>query len=333
VLSLEFVRLELLLLLGLLPLWWLAARPARRAGVLFSRSGQAASASEGRWRSRWLARLPRLLRAAALATLIVVLAGPVLIFTKDEVEREEIAIVMAVDLSSSMLAEDMEQGKTRMQVARETAVRFVLGRPDDRIGLVAFAGEALTRVPPTNDRDVVVAAVESLDIGLLQDGTDISGAIIAATNRLLTQPHETKIIVLLTDGAHNAHGVTPLAAAEVADAHGIRVFAISILGDPIGAEGTESTSEIAVAQRTQLAQEIETVLTQVARVSGGRYFHASNRAALDSVYVEVGRLATTSMTLVEQTESVPVHSWFLLVSVFLICSEAAIRGTRHGVVP
>lgn len=331
--NVEFVRIELLWLLALLPVWWLVARPAARAGVLFSRSDRAAAVGPGRWRARAIAVLPRLLRVAVLACLIVVLAGPVLIYKKDAVEREEIAIVMAVDLSSSMLAEDMEQGKSRMQVARETAVRFVRGRPDDRIGLVAFAGEALTRVPPTDDRDVVVAGVESLDIGLLQDGTDISSAIVASTNRLLGQPHETKIIVLLTDGAHNAHGVTPLAAAEAANAHGVRVYAISILGDPVAQEGGESTSELAIAQRTQLAQEIETVLTQVARVSGGRYFHASNVAALDSVYSEVGRLATTSMTLVEQTESVPVHPWILLAAVLLICSEATVRGTRFGVVP
>lgn len=331
--NLEFVRYELLWLLALLPLWWWMARPAARAGVIFSRSDRAGSVAAGRWRARTLAVLPRLLRAAVLASLILVLAGPVLIYRTDQVEREEIAIVMAVDLSSSMLAEDMEAGKNRMQVARETAVRFVRGRPDDRVGLVAFSGEALTRIPPTNDLDVVVAGVESLDIGLLQDGTDIASAIVASTNRLLREPHDTKIVVLLTDGAHNGQGVTPLAAAEAAKAHGVRIYAISILGDPIGAGSTEPASQVAIAQRTQLAKEIETVLTQVARVSGGRYFHASNRAALDSVYSEVGRLATTSITLTEQTESVPVHRWILLVAVLLVCSEATLKGTRLGVVP
>ena len=331
--NLQFARAELLVLLAIIPLWWLVVRPSRRSGVIFPRTSRAGSLPRGARRAAVLAALPRFLRVAALASLIVVLAGPILVLEGEAVEREEIAIVMAVDLSSSMLAEDMENQKNRMQVARETAVRFVRARADDRIGLVAFAGEALTRVPPTDDQEVVVSGVESLDIGLLEDGTDISGAILTSTSRLRDAPHTTKLIILLTDGAHNAHGVSPLAAAEAATTTGAKIYAISILGDPTGADTSEPASALAISQRAQLAAEIETVLTQVARVSGGRYFHAADGAALDSIYRQIDRMETTSVTLVEQTETAPVHAPFLFAALFLICAEVAVKGSRLGTVP
>lgn len=331
--SLQFARIELLGLLVLIPGWWLIARASRRSGVTFPRTGNAAVLSHGHRSAAPLAALPRMLRAAAFASLVVVLAGPVLVLRGATVEREEIAIVLVVDLSSSMLAQDMEKGRTRIQVARETAVRFLRIRPDDRIGLVAFAGEAFTRVPPTDDLDVIVASVERLDAGMLQDGTDISGAIAAATNRLIAQPHNTKVAILLTDGAHNARGVTPFAAAQAAAAHDVKIYAISILGSPTDSTTSEPSSELAIQQRTELTREIETVLTQVARVTNGRYFHVSGGAALDSVYRQIDRLETTSVALIEETETKPAHVWFLLAGLLLLCAEATATGSRYGTVP
>ncbi|MEX0911981.1 MAG: VWA domain-containing protein, partial [Gemmatimonadota bacterium] len=139
----EFLRGELLLMVALLPIWWFATRPNWRSGVLFPRSAPAPMLRSRRGKTIVLAAVPRLLRGAAQASLIFVLAGPILVYQIDAVEREELAMVLAVDLSSSMLAQDMEEGKTRMEVARETAVRFIRGRATDRVGLVAFAGEAL----------------------------------------------------------------------------------------------------------------------------------------------------------------------------------------------
>ncbi|MEX0911980.1 MAG: VWA domain-containing protein, partial [Gemmatimonadota bacterium] len=175
--------------------------------------------------------------------------------------------------------------------------------------------------------------IESLDTGLLQDGTDIAGAIVTSTRRLLTEPHESKLIILLTDGAHNAQGITPRQAAEAATANGVKIYAISILGAPIAPDSGAAASEVARAQRARLEQEIETVLTQVARISEGRYFHAANQVALDSIYGEIDELATTSVALLEQTETVPVHGWFLFLAVLLICAEASVKGSRYGVVP
>lgn len=331
--SLHFARIELLGLLVLMPAWWLIIRLGRGSGVTFPRAGTTDALSRGQRRAALLAALPRLFRAAALASLIVVLAGPVLILKGDTVEREEIAIVLAIDLSSSMLAQDMEEGRNRMQVARETAVRFLRGRPEDRIGLVVFSGEAFTRVPPTDDLDVIVASIEKLDAGMLQDGTDIAGAIIAATNRLIAEPHATKVAILLTDGAHNARGVSPLAAAQAAAANNVKIYAISILGNPTDTTASEPSSELAIQQRAELAREIETVLTQAARVTNGRYFHASGEAALDSVYGQIDRLETTSVALVEETDTRPAHVWFLFAGLLFLCVEAAATGSRYGTVP
>ena len=327
-----FARVELLLLLLMLPLWWLRASH-RKTGLLFARANALQGLPATGRLVAGLATLPRMLRAGALGSLVVVLAGPTVVRTSEVSEREEIAIVLAVDVSSSMLAEDMEEGQTRMATARETAARFVRARTGDRIGLVVFSGEAFTRITPTDDPSVVLAGVEELETGLLRDGTDISSAIIASTNRLLPQPHQTKVIVLLTDGAHNAQGVSPLAAAQAAATHGVKVYAVSILGAATDTASGGEDAEVALRQRTELEREIETVLTQVARVSNGRYYHASQGAELDSIYGEIDRLETTLVGQRQQSETAPAHVWFLLAALALVSCEATVTASRWGAVP
>ena len=339
--SLAFARSEILLLLALLPLWWWWTG-REGAALLFARSaaladlGRAAGPAGRSSVLGLLATLPTTLRAGAIASLLVVLAGPTLVRSGEVTEREEIAIVLAVDVSSSMLAEDMEEGRTRMEVAKETAARFVGARSGDRIGVVAFSGEAFTRVPPTDDPALVLAGVDGLETGLLRDGTDISGALVAATNRLAAEPHRTRVVVLLTDGAHNASGVTPLAAAEAARANGVKVYAVSVLGVPADTATGEAgriERELRRAQRRELEREIETVLTRVARESGGRYWHASGGAALDSVYGEIDRLETTPVGQARRVETRPAHALFLLGALLLLSGEALFTGSRWKVVP
>jgi len=206
-----FARPLLLLLLALLPLWWWWRR-SRRSLVAFSDVALLAPVVGAR---RWLGEMPPGLRMLTLGTWIVAAAGPQLSVSTTEIRSEGISIVLVVDVSSSMLAEDFAPSN-RLDVAKNQAIAFIRGRQYDRIGLVAFAAEALTRVPLTTDYAVIEQAVLDLKIGELEDGTAIGTALATGANRLRAAPGESRVMVLLTDGESNRGRVDPRTAAEVA---------------------------------------------------------------------------------------------------------------------
>jgi Ca-activated chloride channel family protein len=216
-----------------------------------------------------------------------------------------------------MWAEDMADQATRLDVAKETLQHFLAAREDD-IGLVSFAGEALTRLPLTGDTYVTQQAVDALEVGLLLDGTDIAGAIAAGGGLLRDAPHGSKILILVTDGAHNRAGLRPTLAARAAAVHGIRIYPIAI--------GTEEGTGVGAAN-------METVLTQAAQLTGGRYFRATDVAALDEIYAEIDRLTEPTEELVERQEIIPIGVWPLLVGILLLITGASLRASRWGVVP
>ena len=227
----------LLLLLGLVAWWWRRRRgevPAAR----YSDVSIPAAVSAQRW---WVA-LPPVLRALSVAALIVAGAGPRIGGDTVEVKQEGIAIVITIDISSSMLAEDFAPSN-RLAVAQRQAVAFIRGRSADRIGLVAFAGEALTQVPVTLDYPVIEQAVMDLKIGSLEDvwtsitsmswesledGTAIGSGLATAVNRLRRAPDKSKVVLLLTDGENNRGLIDPRTAAATAAAYGIKVYTIGV---------------------------------------------------------------------------------------------------------
>lgn len=330
---LELAAPRYLLLLTLVPLWWWVASPGRGSGVLFAR-GEGVRRLAG-WRGRaWAVEvLPRLLRSLTLVALIVALAEPQAVSTVEETERRAIGMALAVDVSSSMLAEDMEEGKDRMEIARAAAMRFARGRSRDRVGLVAFSGEAITRVPLTSDPEVVVAGVESLAVELVPDGTDIAAAILTSTRRLMDSPLEPRVLVLLTDGAHNGRGITPLVAARVAAALGVRIHAISISGRADTDSLDAAARALVLANQERMEREMETVLSQVARVAGGRYFHGTSAQALDSIYLEIDREEAPVLETREREVRTPLRFWALLAALGLLVAEPLLRGSRWGVIP
>ena len=196
-----------LLLLLAIPFWWWYRR-RRRVSVPFSDVRMAGEVGKPPW---WTA-LPPILRSLGLAALIIAAAGPQVGGSTVEEKREGIAIVIAVDISSSMLAEDFAPSN-RLEVAKQEAIGFIRGRKADRIGLVAFAGEALTQVPVTLDYPVVEQAVSSLRIGSLEDGTAIGSGLATAVNRLRRAPGKSKVVLLLTDGENNRGRIDPRTAA------------------------------------------------------------------------------------------------------------------------
>src|SRR2546430_4409251 len=221
----SFARPLLLLALGLLPLWWWlrAKRLAGLAGTQMSDVRSAAGAAE----RLWVARLPVTLRSACLGAWIIAAAGPRIGAARSETRSEGISIVLAVDISGSMQAEDFAPAN-RIDVAKQTAIEFVRARTSDRIGLVAFAGQALTQVPITTDNAVLEQALRELHPGMLEDGTAIGTAIGTAANRLRRAPGRSKVLVLLTDGLNNKGTVDPRTAGQAAAALGIKTSVIRV---------------------------------------------------------------------------------------------------------
>jgi Ca-activated chloride channel family protein len=271
--------------------------------------------------------LPKLITAAALAALVVALAGPERVEIVEETSLEGRGLGLVVDLSSSMLAEDMGGRQSRISLAREAAVRFARRRVYDELSLVAFGSEALTRVPPTTDRELIVQGVESLEIQLVRDGTDISGAILTSVSRLLESERNPRVVVLLTDGAHNGPEIPPLVTARAAAAVDVRIHAISILAPDDAAVGLAGS-----IVRDRFGNERETVLQGLADITGGRYFRAPSPAALDSIYDEIDRLETPRPRIEEAEVRHPLAGWLYLLALTLLAADALLRGSRWGLV-
>ena len=263
----------------------------------------------------WLQWLPLLLRLVSFTALIGALAGPQAVRVFDDPQEEGVGIALALDLSTSMWAEDMGARVSRLDVAKTTAMSFIDARDDD-IGLVAFAGEALTRLPLTHDGYVVLDAVEQLEVGLLTDGTDIAGAIAAGAGLLEDTPHESKILILVTDGAHNKAGVMPDLAARAAAAVGVTIYPVAI--------GQE---------RGRDQNAMETVLTQAARITGGEYFQATDVNALSAIYEEIDRRVQPSEATIQRIEATPYRWLLALIGLSLAVVAIALRGSPLGVLP
>jgi Ca-activated chloride channel family protein len=281
-----FARPLLLLLLGLIPLWLWLRRRRRPPAVRIADGAVAAQART----SPWPVRLPPALRSLAIAALVTAAAGPRFAGDETRIRREGIAIVVAIDVSSSMLAEDFAPSN-RLEVAKRQAIGFIRGRRSDRIGLVAFAGEALTQVPVTLDYPVLERSVLDLRIGTLEDGTAIGSGLATAVNRLRRVRSPSKVILLLTDGENNRGAIDPRTAADAAAAFGVRVYTIGV--------GTEGEARIPTGRGLSgfryemLPVRIdERLLTDIAERTGGRYFRAKDADALSRIFTQIDELET-----------------------------------------
>ena len=315
--SFEFGQPSFLALLALLPAWWWWVRPKGLAGLLIARGEPAEALALRGWKARMLETLPNAMRLAALGFLVLALCQPRIVRTLEEPLTEGVGIAFAIDLSTSMWAADMAERTTRLQAAKATVLRFLENREDD-VGLVSFAGESLIRLPVTHDVYVVEMAVDEMEVGLLTDGTDIAGAIAAGAGLLRDTPHTSKVLILVTDGAHNKAGIVPAVAARAAAAFDVKVYPIAI--------GDEPGPRAAV-------NEMETVLTQTARITGGRYFRAPDVEALEAIYDEIDRLEVASEVITERVVSVPLGLGRVIGSMVVLAGANTLRGSRWGVLP
>lgn len=310
-------------LLIVFPLWWLWRRDNN--GFRFSR-GDVASRSSRR-RSRWLAVLPILLRGLAVLALIVALARPQTGVTAEEVDAEGISIALVVDISSSMLALDM-QPLDRLEVAKRTVLEFVRHRKYDRIALIAFAGEAVTQVPVTIDYAVLERAVSELRVDLLEDGTAIGTALATATNRLRRVPGSSKVVILLTDGENNRGEIDPITAARAAATFSIKTYTVGVGSEGVapvpigpGPAGTEYAN-----MRVRLDEDL---LRRIATITGGQYFRATNARALEEIYRQIDELERTPVRVRRYLEFSDHFRPFVIMAAILLLSEWALRARRY----
>jgi len=325
----SFSRPVLLGLLLALPLWWWWRRQrlSRLAGAPMSDVRPAMGPVE----RLWIARLPVSLRSLCLAAWIIAAAGPRLGSARAELRSEGISIVIALDLSSSMLAEDFSPSN-RLDVARRTAMEFVRARSSDRIGLVAFAGQALTQVPITTDYEVLEEAIRQMRVGILEDGTAIGTAIATSANRLRRAPGKSKVVVLLTDGVNNKGTVDPRTAAHAAAAFGIKIYTIGV-GRQGDAPVPTGRGPLGLRYETMPVEIDEQLLGEIAQTTGGRYFRATDAASLSNIFAEINRLEKTPVQHLVYRRYEEAYRVPLGIGLLALALELVLAGTFAVRVP
>ncbi len=286
----QFADPSVLYLLALVPLLaiWYVWRYRRRFVPLTLSGFQGLEGMGPSWRVRLMPLLP-VLRLLALSALIVAMARPQSMFSQEKITTEGIDIALALDISTSMWAIDFKPN--RMEAAKNTAVDFIASRPNDRIGLVVFAGEAFTQCPITLDHRLLSSLVRDADAWQIKDGTAIGDGLWLAIGRLMDSTAlKSRVIILLTDGVQTAGEFAPLDAARAASDLGIRIYTVGI--------GSQSTRNIPVLdKRGQKIFELdpkssidEKTLTEVAEMTGGIYYRATSTEKLRDIYAEIDRL-------------------------------------------
>jgi len=313
-------------LLLLLPAWWLWRRRRSEGAIVFSRTGVLA---KGPRAGKFIARSIFVLRNVALVALILALARPRSGARVENISTSGINIVLAVDLSSSMLAEDF-QPSNRLEVAKTKLKQFILARQSDRIGVVAFAGEALTQVPLTTDYNVLLKAVDNLGAGQLEDGTAIGTGIATAANRLRDAAGRSRVMILMTDGVNNRGDIDPLSAAKAAAVYGIKIYGIGV--------GTEGYAPVPVGRdvfglkfENQRVQIDEALLRQIAALSGGRYFRARDAAALGAIYSQIDRLERAPLQSRSYVRYTELYRWFVALALLALLGELALLAWKAPV--
>ncbi len=318
----RFLHPEFLWLLTLLPL--LAVFRGRRSAapaLVFSSTSIAATLAEGR--KSGIGRLVPALRMIALALLILAFARPQLGNTTTEIEASGIDILLAVDVSGSMEALDFTlKGKAanRLDVVKSVMETFINERPNDRIGLLAFSGRPYMVSPLTLDHDWLLRRLNSLSIGMVEDGTAIGSAIGSGVNRLRDRDAKSRIMILLTDGMNNAGTVPPLMAAEAAETLEIKVYTIGA--------GTRGEAPMPVVDqfgrkrlmRVKVDIDDET-LGKVAEMTGGRYFRATDTKSLAKVYDEINTMETTTRTIKKFENYRELFVWFVAAAMLMLAAE------------
>ncbi len=319
--------LMFLLLLLVPALVWLRYARRRQAPLTFSDG----AALLGLPRSPWLAlrKLPPALFAAGLVFLVAAAARPQKGMSESRVETEGVDIVLVVDTSTSMRADDFSTATKRMDrldAAKSVLAQFIQARPDDRLGIVAFAAMPYTIAPLTTDHAWLMLQMDRLQTGMLEDATAIGDAIASGVNRLRDSQAKSKIVILLTDGIHNAGRLTPPDAAQAAAALGIKVYTIGAGSDQPRASG--------IFGFVQGGAEIdEATLKKIAEITKAKYFRATDLKSLEETYQAIDEMEKTKIELDQYTRYEEKFAPFLILGLLCLAFETLLGFTRLGRLP
>ena len=321
----------ILLLLAILPIAWYLRTRFGRKGVSLAFSWWAGAQAAGRGRAPWRRGWPQALEIAAYALVILALVRPQKILSEVNVSSHGLDIMLALDVSGSMSALDF-QPKNRLNVAKQVVADFAAAREDDRLGLVVFAARSYTQCPLTLDKGMLVNALSGVELGMIEDGTAVGLGIASCAQRLRAGSGEDKVIVLITDGRNNVPRVEPITAARAAAALGIKIYSVGIGTHgkpvPVPARGFFGTS----VRQVRIDLD-EASLREVAEVTQGRYFNASNAAALKGIFAEIDRLEKVELKGRKYYEYEELSPIFLLASLALLACAVVLRHSWCRVLP
>lgn len=292
-----------LIIIPLLVVWYIFAGRKRQAYVKFSDTSFFNGMPKS-WRI-YAQHVLFAIKMCALTLLIIALARPQSSSKNQKINIDGIDIVLTIDLSSSMLAQDLKPD--RLEAAKSISADFVKGRPEDRMGLVVFASETFTQVPLTTDHGMLLNMMKEMKCGMLEDGTAIGDGLASSVSRLKDSEAISKVVILLTDGDNNSGSIDPATAAEMAKLFGVRVYTIGV--------GTRGTAPYPVQtpfggiQYQQIPVTInEPLLQQIADETGGKYYRATSNEKLEQIYAEIDKLERSKIEINEFTR---VHEEFL----------------------
>jgi Ca-activated chloride channel family protein len=317
-----------LLLLFLLPLfWWLVRRKKNTASIRFSAAELIRQPKPG-LKVVLLENL-MILRMVAIALVIIALARPQKPVVHQRIYKQGIDIVLALDTSTSMNALDFEiKGKryNRLYVVKQVVEQFIDQRLNDRIGMIAFAGEAYIVCPLSLDHEWLLTNLERVKIGMVEDGTAIGSSIMSALGRLKTSDAKSKIIILLTDGRNNSGKISPQTAAEAAKALGVKIYTIG--AGSIGEVPYPATDVFGRETVQYIEIDIdESTLTQIAKTTGGQYFRATDTASLKTIYEQIDKLETTPFKQPMYTQYDELFRAFLFWAIIIFILEQVLSNT------
>ena len=313
----EFLNLNILYLLVIIPLlvvyYILAGR--KRASLVVSTVGGVKAPRTLRY---WLRHVPFVLRLAALTVAIIALARPVVANHQEETTTEGIDIVLAMDISGSMLARDFTPD--RLSAAKQLATEFVAERTGDRISVVAFAGEAFTQCPLTSDQATVGTMLSRLRSGVVEDGTAIGNGLATAINRLRESGAKSKVVILLTDGVNNRGQISPIMAADIAKDLGIKVYTIGVGSrDKAPMPAYDPFGNITyVMADVEIDEEL---LRDIASKTSGEYFRASDNEALKAIYEQINEMEKSKVEVTHYTSYEELYMGWLVIALLLLAAE------------
>jgi Ca-activated chloride channel homolog len=319
--NISFAHPLFLLLFAVVPLmiYWYTTKSTQATMMVSSLRNFSGVKS---WRNTFR-HLPFILRILAIISLILGLARPQIRNDEQITNGEGIDIVLCLDISGSMLAQDFSPN--RMEAAKNVAADFINSRPTDRIGLVIFSGESFTMCPLTTDRSVLKTQLFSVESGLLEDGTAIGSGLATSVERLRASQSKSKVIILLTDGENNGGLIDPNTAKEIAKSVGVRVYTVGVGTEGFAPMPVQTAGGI-VMQREKVSID-EKLLTQIANETGGKYFRARDNESLSSIYKEIDQLEKSKIEVTSLRKFSEQFFPFALAALILVLMEFILRFT------